>query len=153
MQNRIVIPIQNEKRELVAYAGRAADDRSEPKYKFPSGFHKSLELYNLHRAIAEDNPRKRVVVVEGFFDCLKVSTAGFPCVALMGSSMSEAQEELLVRHFIGVCLFLDGDDAGRGATDELIVRLGRRMWVHAAMLPEGVQPDSLSAEEIRKALW
>ena len=153
MQNRIVIPIHNERGELLAYAGRAADDRSEPKYKFPSGFHKSLELYNLNRTIGEDNPRKRVVVVEGFFDCLKVSAAGLPCVALMGSSLSETQEELLVRHFKGVFLFLDGDDAGKRATDDILVRLGRRLWVHASMLPRGMQPDSLSAEEIRKTLW
>jgi len=50
-------------------------------------------------------------VVEGFFDCVRVSAAGFPCVALVGSSMSEAQAELLVKHFNVACLLLDGDEA------------------------------------------
>ena len=54
MRSRIVFSIHNEKGELVAYAGRAIDE-SEPRYKFPAGFHKSLELYNLHRAIGEGN--------------------------------------------------------------------------------------------------
>jgi DNA primase len=118
MQGRCVIPIHNVSGELVAYAGRAIDG-SEPKYKFPIGFHKSLELYNVHRAIGESNSRRRVCVVEGFFDCLNVSAAGFAYVALMGSAMSATQEELLVRHFNVVCIMLDGDEAGQEAAGGL----------------------------------
>ena len=151
MSGRIVFPIHNEKGELVAYAGRSIDE-SEPRYKFPAGFHKSLELFNLHRAIAEGNGRRRVVVVEGFFDCLRVSAAGFPCVALMGSAMSSAQEELLVRHFKVVCVMLDGDEAGQEAAKDCVSRLGRRLWVWVPALPEGKQPDMLSTEEIQTFL-
>lgn len=75
MHGRVVIPIHNEKAELVAYAGRVIDN-SEPRYKLPAGFQKSLELYNLHRVGESD----RVVAVEGFFDCIKVHQAGFPNV-------------------------------------------------------------------------
>jgi DNA primase len=151
MQGRIVFPIRNEKGELVAYAGRSIDE-SEPRYKFPAGFHKSLELYNLHRAIGESNDRRRVVVVEGFFDCLKVSATGFPCVALMGSSMSKAQEELIVRHFKVVCVLLDDDEAGREGSMDCLTRLGRRMWTWAPTLPAGKQPDALSTREIQALL-
>ena len=73
MHDRIVIPIHNPKGELVAYAGRSIDG-SEPRYKFPAGFHKSMELYNVHRVRDEVS----VVLVEGFFDCMKVTQAGFP---------------------------------------------------------------------------
>ena len=73
MQNRIVIPIHNADGLLVAYAGRAIDG-SEPRYKFPAGFRKSLELFNLHRVGREAS----VVLVEGLFDCMKVSQAGYP---------------------------------------------------------------------------
>jgi DNA primase len=146
MHGRIVIPIHNEQGELVAYAGRSIDG-SEPRYKLPAGFHKSLELYNLHRAVEQINER-RVVVVEGFFDCMKVSAAGFPCVALLGSSLSVRQEQLLARDFKSVCLMFDGDEAGRTATDECLLRLGRRMWVWAVMLPAGKQPDQLSSDEL-----
>jgi DNA primase len=96
MHGRIVIPIHNEQGELVAYAGRAIDG-SEPRYKLPAGFHKSHELFNLHRAIGESGGQSQVVVVEGFFDCMKVSAAGLACVALMGSSLS-AQQEALTQH-------------------------------------------------------
>jgi len=93
-----------------------------------------------------------VVVVEGFFDCFQVTQAGFPCVALMGCSLSEAQEELLAKHFERAWLMLDGDEAGRNAAAECITRIGRRMWVRLADIPEGKQPDQLSADEIRELL-
>ncbi len=91
-----------------------------------------------------------MVLVEGFFDCMKVSEAAFPCVALMGSSLSEAQGELLRHHFKNAYLMLDGDEAGQTATDECLVRLGRRMWVWAVVLPDGKQPDQFSVEELRQ---
>jgi DNA primase len=64
MSGRIVIPIENEAGELVAYAGRAIDG-SEPKYKLPAGFKRSQVLYNLARALEEDSTGA-VVLVEGF---------------------------------------------------------------------------------------
>jgi DNA primase len=148
MSGRVVFPIHSERGDLVAYAGRSIDG-SEPKYKFPAGFHKSLELYNLQRAIGAGSSRRRVVIVEGFFDCLKVAAARFPCVALMGSAMSQAQEDLLVRHFSVACLLLDGDEAGQEAARDCLTRLGRRMWTYAPALPAAKQPDMLSAEEIQ----
>jgi len=153
MSGRCVIPIHNERGELVAYAGRAIDD-SEPKYKLPSGFRKSLELFNFHRAVAK-TPAGRgstVVLVEGFFDCMKVNEAGYPCVALMGCSLSSEQEHLLCRHFTGVILLLDGDDAGRAGTDDCLLRLGRELWVKAIQLTVGAQPDSLTIGELEQLL-
>jgi len=110
---------------------------------------------------AEDCPtstgiRKRpsrltVVVVEGFFDCIRVDEAGYPCVALMGSSLSAEQEELVYRYFARVILLLDGDAAGRAGTDDHLLRLGRKVWVTAVQL-HGAQPDTLSTEEIRQVL-
>ena len=81
MSGRVVIPIHSEGGELVAYAGRAVD-AAEPKYKLPAGFKKSAEVFNLHRLIAlSETARERVVVCEGFFDCMKVHQAGFAAVA------------------------------------------------------------------------
>jgi DNA primase len=92
MSGRIVIPIHNAEGELVAYSGRALDEATEPRYKLPAGFNKSLELFNLHRALAHSTVM--VIVVEGFFDAMKVHQAGFPAVvALMGSSLSDVQAE------------------------------------------------------------
>jgi DNA primase len=148
MQNRIVIPIHNAEGLLVAYAGRSIDG-SEPRYKFPMGFKKSLELFNLHRVKGESS----VVVVEGFFDCMKVTQAGYACVALMGSTMSKVQEQLIAEHFGSVVLMLDGDDAGRSASEEIADRLQRVVFqVKTIELDQGVQPDALSSEELHREL-
>ena len=148
MAGRCVIPIADRGGELVAYAGRAIDN-TEPRYKFPAGFRKSRELFNLHRVKGE----LRVVVVEGFFDCMKVSQAGYPCVALMGSALSGIQENLIAEHFAEVVLMLDGDEAGRRAADEICDRLQNAVFQVATVgLGDGVQPDQLTGDEIRTAL-
>jgi DNA primase len=148
MAGRVVVPIHNEKGDLVAYAGRSIDD-AEPRYKLPADFKKSLVLFNLHRAKGEG----RVVLVEGFFGTMKLHQAGFPCVVgLMGSSLSEEQEKLLAEHFHEAVLLLDGDDAGRAATPEIAARLVRSMFVRAVDLAAGAQPDRFSSEEIKAIL-
>ncbi len=148
MAGRVVVPIHNEKGELIAYAGRAIDN-AEPRYKLPADFKKSLVLFNLHRAKGQG----RVVLVEGFFGTMKVHQAGFPSVlGLMGSSLSEEQEKLLAEHFREAVLLFDGDDAGRAATVEIAPRLARRMFVRAVDLAADSQPDRLSSEEIRAIL-
>jgi DNA primase len=150
MSGRVVIPIHNEAGELVAYAGRSID-ASEPRYKLPAGFHKSLVVYNLHRAKAAG--QGGLIVVEGFFDAMKVSQAGYPfVVALMGCTLSEEQERLLLANADMLLLLLDGDEAGRKATDELLLRLGRKVWTKVAMVPDGKQPDQLTAEELEQLL-
>lgn len=111
MAGRIVFPIHDENGLLVAHAGRSID-QTEPRYRFPARFRKSPVLFDLHRAVVA---AKSVIVVEGFFDCLRAHEAGLPCVvSLMGCSLSLRQEELLCERFQDVTLFLDGDSAGRG---------------------------------------
>jgi hypothetical protein len=153
MSGRVVIPIHNKLGELVAYAGRAVGDE-KPKYKLPAKFKKSLELFNLHRAIeASNGPLRSVIVVEGFFDAMRVYDSGYSrVVALMGSSLSETQEQLLVGHFPSVIVMLDGDDAGRKCSDQCLLRLGLHMWVRAIALPEGCQPDQMSTTDIQNLL-
>ena len=144
MCGRIVIPVHNERGGLVAYAGRAVN-RSNPRYRFPAGFRKSAELYNLHRC-----HMRSVVLVEGFFDVLNVVKAGFDAVALMGSSLSERQRVLLLTHFSEVVLMLDGDDTGRQATRRIAEALKDVVQLRLGVIPDGRQPDSLRADEIRQ---
>jgi DNA primase len=105
-------------------------------------------VYNLHRAGESD----WVVVVEGFFDCMKVAQAGYPAVALMGSSLAEQQEILLLRQFEKVTLMLDGDAAGREAVQTIAQRLVRRLYVRIVELADGQQPDHLSEDQLRGLL-
>lgn len=148
MVGRVVIPISTERGELVAYAGRAIDD-SEPKYKFPSGFKKSEVLWNLDR-VCQDKSVRSVIIVEGFFDTMKVTQAGFRnVVALMGLSLSDAQMQLL-RPFREIVLMLDGDQPGQTAAFDLLARLARSHFVRVVTLTG--QPDQMSSEELQAVL-
>lgn len=150
MSGRIVIPIRNLRGQLVAYAGRALDDLP-PKYKLPTGFRKALELFNLQRAIAAG--AQTVIVVEGYFDCMRVHQAGFPrVVALMGCSLSTAQESALLHHFERIVLMLDGDAAGRAASEVINARLSGWRSVQVVRVPDGSQPDQLPCSTIRQLL-
>lgn len=158
MAGRIAIPIHNTEGQVVAYAGRWPGDppEGEPKYKLPAGFHKSLELFNFHRA-KELAREHGLILVEGFFDCLQVYSAGFQnVVSLLGSKMGREQERLILET-VGpsgkVSLMFDEDAAGWACRDEVLDRLASEVYVKIIRLgDEGLQPDSLSKEEIKKLL-
>jgi DNA primase len=92
-------------------------------------------------------------VVEGFFDALRVHQSGYPnVVALLGASLSGAQEKLLLERFRELVLMLDGDEAGRRAHRQLAGRLRGKVSLSLAEAPSGRQPDQLSSEEIDRIL-
>jgi DNA primase len=151
---RYLIPLHNKSGVMVGYAGRALDD-SEPKYLFPSrdkGFHKSHLLFNLHRVLKDMPTEKSVVLVEGFFSTMKITEVGFACLGLLGSTLSEVQEDLLCSQFTSIVILMDGDEAGRRATDICLTRLGKRTWARAISLPQNAQPDELEGQEIASLL-
>jgi DNA primase len=148
LRGRVVIPIHDATGALIAYAGRALDGH-EPKYRFPTGFRKSLVLFNLHRVLTMD--ARTVIVVEGFFDALAVHQAGYRAVvALMGSSVSRPQADLLTTHFDRVLVMLDGDEAGRHGTAAITNVLAGRLDVVPLLLDEHTQPDQLAPVEIQR---
>lgn len=150
LSGRLVIPIHNEHGELVAYAGRALDG-TQPRYRFPGGFAKSEILFNSHRAAAAG--QQSAVLVEGFFDCMKLHQAGMTAVvALLGAALYPSPQRVLLQRFRHVILMLDGDDAGRRATATLATQLQPHASVRVIHLPDQVQPDQLSTEAIRQFL-
>ncbi len=149
MRGRVAIPIHDEGGRLVAYCGRAVDG-SEPRYRFPAGFQKSRVLFNYHRALGRGSGQ--AVLVEGFFDCMRVHQAGFACVALMGVQLSDRQKEQLVRGFHRVVVLMDGDDAGRAANERIARALTPVTQVTQVHLDAGVQPDQMAVHQIRHLL-
>lgn len=148
MHGRIVIPIHNERGELLAYAGRAVNGAT-PKYRFSLGFKKAEVLFNLNRVLTVAGPRW-VILVEGFFDVLKVHQAGFDqVVSLMGSTLSEVQAELLSKHCKAALLFLGGDRLGQSEAAKMAALLVRSLYVKVVHLPNHLQLDRLSTEEIK----
>lgn len=98
-----------------------------------------------------------MIVVEGFFGCMKLWQLGHRrVVSTMGSVLSEAQAEL-IHQTIGsqgrVLLMFDEDEAGRKGRHEARERLKPLLNVSTvSFLGEGMQPDQLSARELAKIL-
>ena len=158
MKGRIVIPIHNEKGELVAYAGRYPGDPPEGKlkYKLPPKFKKSLVVFNLNR-VKDMGEDKGLILVEDFFDVFNLWQAGYKnVVALMGTSMSDEQEKLVVET-VGekgkVALMFDSSEAGKSGSQDALARLASQVYVKLIKLgEEGLQPNSPSKEKIKKFL-
>ena len=153
MAQRIAIPIKNAEGRLVGYAGRWPGEPPDgrPKYRLPDGFKKSVEVYRLAEA-AKEPPELPWVIVEGFFDAAKFWQMGIrKCVALMGSSLSGAQEALLTRHLTPtsqVVVVFDEDDSGRQGRQDIVRRLASRAFVRFVVFPsEGYKAEHLSIEE------
>ncbi len=158
MADRIAIPIHNIEGNVVAYAGRFPGEPAEdtPKYKLPQGFRKSLEIFNIDRALKEPAD-KTLVIVEGFFDCMKLHQHGCrKVVALMGSTLSAGQEELIRKSSSPksqVVIMLDEDEAGQTGRDDIACRLSKFCFVRMHQFDKpGTQPEDLSAEQLKEIL-
>jgi DNA primase len=154
MADRIAIPIHNVKGEVVAYAGRFVGEPPEgtPKYKLPPGFRKSQELFNLDRAAKESGP---LIIVEGFFDAMKLHQHGYKrVVALMGSTMSAAQEELIRQHTNSqshVIVMLDENEAGKAGREDIACRLSKFCFVRVHQFDQpDMEPEHLTDEQVQQ---
>lgn len=157
MVGRIVIPIKNFKGDVVAYAGRwpgQPPGLDTPKYKLPAGFRKGLELFNIDRAIKEP-PDEPLVIVEGFFDAIKLHQHGCrKVVALMGNSLSLAQEQLICQFSNSqsrIIVALDENNAGRSGREDIVCRLSRLCFVRVQEFKQsGTEPEHLTADEVKQ---
>jgi DNA primase len=158
MAGRIAIPIHSPDGNVVAYAGRWPGEPAEdtPKYKLPQGFRKSLEVFNIDRAI-KDSTENPLIIVEGFFDCMKINQAGWhKVVALMGATMSAAQEELIRKHTARnsqIIVMLDENEAGRAGREDIACRLSKHCFIkiHEFDTPDA-EPEYLTSTELRAIL-
>ena len=146
-RGRLLFPIHDLRGRVVGFGGRILGE-GEPKYlNSPDTpiFHKGKLLYNLHVAKHAMRKAERAILVEGYFDVLRLSLAGIEeVVAPLGTGLTPDQAQLVKRHAAQVILLYDSDDAGLRATfraaDELL-REGLRVSV--ATLPAGEDPDTL----------
>jgi len=146
-RGRLLLPIHDLRGRVVGFGGRLLGP-GEPKYlNSPETpiFKKGQTLYNLHAARNSIRKEGAVIVVEGYFDVLRLALAGCEhVVAPLGTALTSDQAELLRRITTQAILLLDSDMAGLKATfragDEL---LRHELRVRVATLPPGEDPDTL----------
>ena len=146
-RTRLLFPIHDLRGRAAGFGGRLLGP-GEPKYlNSPENaiFHKGRQLYNLHQAKGAIRKEEAVILVEGYFDVLRLVLAGIEhVVAPLGTALTADQATLLRRFAPAAVLLYDSDQAGLRATfragDEL---LRRGVRVRVATLPPGEDPDTL----------
>ena len=146
-RGRLLFPIHDLRGRVVGFGGRLLTE-GEPKYlNSPETpiFHKGKQLYNLHQAKGPIRKEESVILVEGYFDVLRLMLAGVEhVVAPLGTALTADQAALLKRYASSATLLYDSDQAGLKATfragDEL---LRHQVRVRVATLPPGEDPDTL----------
>lgn len=93
------------------------------------------------------------MAVEGFFDVFKLYQNGYPnAVALMGSTISSKQASLLEKTGKRIIVMLDGDEAGKKGTEEVIKKLQGKQPLKIIRLRKNVQPEETPKEVLREMM-
>ncbi|NUO64563.1 MAG: DNA primase [Gemmatimonadaceae bacterium] len=149
-RGRLMFPILDAMGRHVGFGGRVIGE-GEPKYlNSPETpvFSKGKLLYGLNVSKLAARREERMLVVEGYFDVVRLMAAGVDeVVAPLGTALTEEQARLVTRYAKKVYLLYDADAPGQKAAfrsgDELL-RQGAA--VHVVTLPEGEDPDSYVAK-------
>jgi DNA primase len=155
-RNRLMFPIYDSQARVVAFGGRVIGP-GEPKYLNSAEspvFVKGGTLYGLNWAKHAMRRDDRALLVEGYFDCIRLVAAGVEStVAPLGTALTEPQAELIRKYTKTVFLLYDSDKAGLKATfraGDVLLRQG--MKVHVVTLPEGEDPDTFVQQHGREKL-
>ena len=121
-RNRVIIPIQDEMGDVVAFGARAVEEGQMPKYLNSSDsliYNKSKLLYGLYTAKDTIKAEDSVVLMEGYFDVISAQAHGIKnAVASCGTSLTPDHVKLLSRYTPSRRIYLsfDTDLAGQKAT-------------------------------------
>jgi DNA primase len=111
---RIVYPIHNKDGQLIGvkgrYVGKDTEQLEDYKYMPLHAYSKSIELYNLHRAMKHIKDRGEVIVVESAKSCMLLWQWGYGnVVSLEGKSISPCQVRMLKELKATIIIALDND--------------------------------------------
>ncbi len=118
---RITFPLWDKDGNIIGFSARVyRDEKDVSKYinsRESKLFKKGETLYNYHQAKDAAKKSKKIIVVEGFMDAIRIASSGIKnVVALQGTAMTEEQIQLLKKLRVDVILCLDNDNAGLMAT-------------------------------------
>lgn len=155
-RDRLIFPIQDASAHTVGFGGRLLGP-GEPKYLNSSEsrvFSKGRLLYNFAAARHAIRRAERVVLVEGYFDVVRMVDAGLEeVIAPMGTALTDDQADLLARSAPSVFLLYDSDAPGQKASFRAAdVLLARGLAVRMVTLPDGEDPDTFVAKHGRAAM-
>jgi len=155
-RGRLMFPIYDASGRLSGFGGRLIGP-GEPKYLNSADsvtFTKGRLLYGLNWARHAIRRDERLLLVEGYFDVVRLVLAGIESVvAPLGTALTEDQASMISRQTKNVFLLYDSDTAGQKATfraGDLLLAQG--VSVRVVTLPDGEDPDTFVDSHGRAAL-
>jgi len=144
--NRIMIPISDADGFVVGYTGRIYDNSDQAKYintKETIIYKKGHILFNYHNAKKYVRDAGSLIVVEGNMDAIRLYASGIKnVIALMGTTITKEQIEIIKKLRIPVILMLDNDAAGEMATLNISKELNKNgIDVKVVRLSNAKDPD------------
>src|SRR5215475_5444666 len=151
-RRRLMFPIWNERGRVIGFGGRALQADVQPKYLNSAEsalYSKSHVLYALHFARTTAQKAGRLVVVEGYFDCLSLHQAGIENVtASCGTALTQQQVTIMARYVPEVVMNYDPDAAGQTAMRRSIdLLLAKGLRIRIRKLADGLDPDDYVRRE------
>jgi DNA primase len=153
-RDRLMFPIRDARGRVLAFGGRIID-QGEPKYlNSPETalFHKGRELYGLYEVRQSRATIRRLLVVEGYMDVVRLHQAGIAyAVATLGTATTPEHLKRAFRVASEIIFCFDGDRAGRAAAWRALnnalpeAQAGREL--RFLFLPDGEDPDTLVGKE------
>jgi DNA primase len=153
-RDRLMFPIRDARGRVLGFGGRIID-QGEPKYlNSPETplFHKGRELYGIYEARQARSDFKRLLIVEGYMDVVRLHQAGITyAVATLGTATTQEHLNKIFRLTSELVFCFDGDRAGLQAAWRALenalpfARDGRELKF--MFLPEGHDPDTLIAAQ------
>ncbi|HUY93455.1 MAG TPA: DNA primase [Pirellulales bacterium] len=167
---RVLFPIRDVQSRPIALGGRILPGVAQPQgiespgnpspgkkfegpkyYNSPETaiFHKGNTLYGLDVAKDAIAKGKSAMVMEGYTDCLVAQQSGLSnAVAVLGTALGEQHIKLLKRFTDRVMLVLDGDEAGRRRSDQILeLFVAQEVELQILTLPDNLDPADFLLEQ------
>lgn len=147
-RGRVIFPIRDLQGRTVAFGGRVLPElATETDAKYVNSpetllFNKSSMVFGLDLARLGIGRAKSVLVMEGYTDCIMAHQFGFTnAVAVLGTAFGKRHLQLLKRHADTIILVLDGDEAGKRRTEEVLsLFVEEEVDLRVITLPDNADP-------------
>lgn len=162
-QNRVMIPIRNDKGRCVSFGGRLLPGFQTESGKYVNGldsdvYSKSNLLFGFDAAREGIRRSETAIIVEGYTDVLIPHQFGITnVVGVCGTALTQAHVDRLKRFAKRIVLMFDGDEAGQNAAEKALANfLSENIDLRVLVLPDDQDPDEFlfahGADEFRRQI-
>lgn len=147
MHQRLIFPLIDRHGRIVGFAGRTILENKSSYINPPETalYKKHNFLYGLYEATHTIRKNKRVIIVEGYLDVIRLHNEGWQeTVAVCGTAFTVAHTRLLKLSNANEFYFcFDGDQAGENAMIKAVILcIYHNISAKVIQLPKGIDPDS-----------